>query len=533
MTCFSEMTYAIYCDGELPSDETRQVELHLAACSGCRQRVAALREENRALIYALQATEEAPARMSQTASLFSLGWKIAAVFLIATLPYLSINWITQQFVPETSWLNPMKPSVQFSLFTNLVFYLTNLGVSMISQIEKLANLPAFLLLAVFAVLVFTRLRIRLLRPGVGLLMLLVLVVPGFSLDMRTSKTVVTVGPTETLNESLIAAADSIEIEGNINGDLLAFGRRVEIRGRVTGDVIAFAQRIEISGEVGGNVFTCGRDVDFLGHVSHSVYACGQALLTSAHSQIDGDAIVAGDLTLEGAIKRSVLAAGNTADFRGSIGENLTFHGGQFTITPPAHIQGDVHASVIHMKSTTIDPGAFIGGKKEISVRQTTNPYLRPKFYFWKAIGLLGALLVGLILRLLVPQFLDHTTQGLRAWGRSLGLGFAILVGTPVAIIILGITLIGLPVALISLVFYIIGFYLAGIVCGLFVGRFVLRSSLTNVGGFLLALLVGCLILMVVYQIPYGIGAIVHLLVFCFGFGTICYQLYRAVRPQQA
>ena len=48
MTCLSELTCAVYVDGELSPDETRDTERHLAECARCRALVAALRGENRA-----------------------------------------------------------------------------------------------------------------------------------------------------------------------------------------------------------------------------------------------------------------------------------------------------------------------------------------------------------------------------------------------------------------------------------------------------------------------------------------------------
>jgi anti-sigma factor RsiW len=57
MNCFSELTYAVYADGELPAEEAAQVQEHLAACSPCRRLADSLQVETRALQQALQAEE--------------------------------------------------------------------------------------------------------------------------------------------------------------------------------------------------------------------------------------------------------------------------------------------------------------------------------------------------------------------------------------------------------------------------------------------------------------------------------------------
>ena len=53
MTCLTELACAVYADGELSPEETRDAERHLAECPRCRARVAALRDENRSLASAL------------------------------------------------------------------------------------------------------------------------------------------------------------------------------------------------------------------------------------------------------------------------------------------------------------------------------------------------------------------------------------------------------------------------------------------------------------------------------------------------
>src|SRR5262249_54070227 len=53
MTCLSELTCAVYVDGELSPEEARAAERHLGECARCRELVAALRDENRVLSAAL------------------------------------------------------------------------------------------------------------------------------------------------------------------------------------------------------------------------------------------------------------------------------------------------------------------------------------------------------------------------------------------------------------------------------------------------------------------------------------------------
>ena len=532
MDCFSELTYAIYCDDELPVAEADQVKRHLEECLRCRARVESLREENCALQTALLQSEQSSAyALAVPARRSTLLWKILAFMLLAALPHWILVGLEQQLPSQIRWLDPLNLSGFFNLISSVAFYLAKNGAAMISLFDKFSNVPALTVLVVLAVLMFQRFRHKLIRPGLGLLMLFVLVIPGYSLETRSSKTILTVPASETINDTLIAGSDTIQVDGTINGDLIAFGRRVEVHGTIKGDLITFAQKVEIDGTVDGNIFSFA-----------------QSVFIPRNSQVGGNLIAgAGDLTLEGTVAHGVLAATGSTDLRGTVNGDFKYFGGQLTVTDPAHIGGNLSARMDNMKHLNIAPGVFIGGKKEVSVRHShRNPYTQPKFYFWKAVGILGALLVGLILWLLVPTFFQSTTQALRSWLRSLGLGFAVLFGVPVAVVILSITLVGLPLGLIALVAYLVSLYVAELAAAFFLGRMLFRPSPgsgkfaagvvgwtppSNMAGFLLMLAVGWILLTIVFQIPYGIGAIVHFLVFCFGLGAVSWYLYRCARPQ--
>src|SRR5262245_55033004 len=65
MTCLSELTCAVYVDGELSPEEAGAVERHLAKCPACQTLVAALQEENHVLVTALRELEApAPSRVA-------------------------------------------------------------------------------------------------------------------------------------------------------------------------------------------------------------------------------------------------------------------------------------------------------------------------------------------------------------------------------------------------------------------------------------------------------------------------------------
>jgi cytoskeletal protein CcmA (bactofilin family) len=322
----------------------------------------------------------------------------------------------------------------------------------------------------------------------------------------------------------------VRVDGVVNGDLLAFGGTVEVRGTIKGDLVSFAKRIVVSGTVEGNIFDLSNSLDLDGQLGHSIYGLMQSLRVNDRGRVgEGVLVAAGDVTLEGEVNRSVnLYAGN-ADVSGSVGRELTMTGDNLTVTNTARIGGNLSARVRDLKKVHIADGATITGTREIQVLEKENHFTRPKFYFFQAVWLAAAMLVGWLGLILFPGFFQDSTHAVGAGWRSLGLGFAVLAGVPVAIILTAITLVGLPSSLMLLMAYLVAIYLAKIWVGAFLGQILLKPTGVTKSDWLLGLLLGLLILTVVRFIPY-LGGLVHFGVVCLGLGAFAWQLYRGSRP---
>ena len=133
---------------------------------------------------------------------------------------------------------------------------------------------------------------------------------------------------------------------------------------------------------------------------------------------------------------------------------------------------------------------------------------------------------------LFPGFFQSTSRAVGAGWRTFGLGFAALVVTPVAIILVALTLIGLPLALISLGLYFIGLYLSLVFVGAFLGWLFFKPDQPRGGRTLWAYFVGLLVLVILVSLPV-IGAVLKLLACCLGLGALILQLFRTWRPATA
>jgi hypothetical protein len=530
MECYSERMCVIFVDGELAVDEARRLRDHLARCQRCRELVDALRAENRALDESLhEIPDEAadPVGFPRLRMSWVWGDLVALAAVLALVSIISV-WVDKLRIPEAlEWLNPFSTNGLTNLIFNLSYYFAHGGTVMLADYAAAVG-GLFVLLGGVALLLGVRWRLH--TPGLHLLIvLLALSLPSFALERRHGE-FVTVAANETVDDTLLAAGNMVRVEGVVNGDLLAFGRTLEVRGSVKGDLVSFAKRTIVSGTVEGRIYNFSQSLDLDGGLGHSIYGWVQSLRVDNRAQVgEGIVVGAGDVSLEGEVKRSVTIFAGNADVSATIGRDLTMAGGSLTLTNAARVGGNLSARVRQLQDVHIADGASILGKRDIQVRVRKSRFTRARFYLHQAVWLAAAMLVGWLGFSLFPGFFQASTQAVGAGWRSLGLGVGVLAGAPLAIVVAAVTLVGIPVSLMVLAVYLAAIYLAKIWVGAFLGRTLLKPSGATRRDWLLRLLVGLLILTIVGFIPY-LGGLVRFAVVCLGLGAFAWQLHRSLRP---
>jgi hypothetical protein len=172
----------------------------------------------------------------------------------------------------------------------------------------------------------------------------------------------------------------------------------------------------------------------------------------------------------------------------------------------------------------VEPGVVISGQtKTLLPPPPPSRFARPRFYLGQGIHLAAALLTGLVLYWLFPILfaarLEKTSSALRA----LGIGFLVLVATPAAAIVAGITLVGIPLALLALAAWLAALYLAKIILAASVGQAIRRSPPGRAASFALDLLIGLAIVFVAINLPY-LGGWMHFLMLLLGLGLAFMQV---------
>src|SRR6266699_175244 len=377
MECYSEQMCSIFVDGELAVDEARRLRDHLATCQRCRELVDALRAENRVLGESLhELPEEAGFAGFPRLRLSRVWGDLAALAAVLALGAIFSAWVDKLRIPEAlEWLNPFSTDGLTNLIFNLSYYFAHGGTAMLADYAAVVG-GLFLLLG--GALLLGR-RWWLHQPALHLLIvLLTLSLPSFALERRHAE-FVTVAANETVDDTLLAAGNTVRVEGVVNGDLLAFARTLEVRGSVKGDLVSFAKRTVVSGTVEGRIYNFSQSLDLDGELGHSIYGWVQSLRVDNRGHVgDGIVVGAGDISLEGEVKRSATIFAGNADVSGTIGRDLTMAGGSLTLTNAARVGGNLSARVRQLKDVNIADGASIAGKRDIQVRVRKSQFTRPR-----------------------------------------------------------------------------------------------------------------------------------------------------------
>ena len=339
-----------------------------------------------------------------------------------------------------------------------------------------------------------------------MLLMVFTAVPVLAFDVRSGDTV-TVARGEVVDGPLyVAAGDTITIDGTVNGGLRAAARTINVNGIVNGNVIAVGQTINISGEVRSDVI--------VGCVSLNV---------ADRAKIKGILLFgAGIARIEGNVEGSgsAVAVGN------GVKGNGAFKIGSLTILPVASIPGNL--SNANAQESDVQSGAQLIGKTTDTPPPAgaesaiANPVALFSGALGKLMGFLMALIAGLVIILLAPRRLTSIAESIRTkLGASAGWGAIVLIVTPIAAVLVCLTVVGLSVGLIALAIYGIAIYLAQIPVGLLIGRLIIGRFRAVEGKAIMvgALASGLVVITLLRLIPY-FGFFVGLAVIIFGLGAV-------------
>ena len=337
------------------------------------------------------------------------------------------------------------------------------------------------------------------------------------------------GGTVTLNApvygDVIIAGGTITINDTIMNDLLLAGGNVTINGYVMDDIRCAGGELHLLRNVGGDLVITGGNVDIARTVT-----IGGGLMTGG-----------GEIVVNGTVNGDVRAAAGSFVFNGVANRNFDCRSGKLTMS------GIVNGSaVLAANEMQIQQGAafhnnvrYWTDKKRPDFAQslrngtaTFDPSLKLRennWYFLNHATALGLAwyLSAVFLFILLLQYLFGAT--FRKAGtavdesmlKALGTGFLFLIGVPIAVVLLLITVIGVPIGLLLMALYIVAVLLATIITSLVIANWYNNRFHYNWGYWqIVAASMAMFVLFKLVSLTPFFGWLIMIVIACVAFGAI-------------
>jgi len=351
-----------------------------------------------------------------------------------------------------------------------------------------------------------------------------------------------------LNDDLYMFGSDISITEDVAGDLIMAGGRIDVDGNTAQDLMVAGGMITLNGDVGDDIRTAGGTISIAGDVADDLLAVGGQISISKESVIGGTLVISGGtLDISGIVEDNAILSGGNITISGKIDGDVKIEDVEsLKVTGSAEITGDL----IYRSATkaNISGDAVIGGEvKETIVKEVEPEILKADRTPWaiftatyiggRIIAFLGLFVLGIILILAMPGFFQKFNDRMKSTlGYCVGGGAIILFGVPVASVIvfiisilLFITIIGSGVGIVAmasnvimLIVYGLLIYLSTIFLSYLLGRAILCKTSLNMdkyGWKVLAYLIGLVIIMIVFSIPF-VGWVIRFAGILFGLGGL-------------
>ncbi|MFV2091242.1 MAG: zf-HC2 domain-containing protein, partial [Pseudomonadales bacterium] len=375
MTCPSALTCSLYADGALQPEEAGAVKHHLGGCASCRETVAGLAAESRALRAAMQAAEvngvipvfvprpTIPRLLSWIGFVALAAWAVNVAWMSLASTSVLPDWL--------GWFAPDAADLGIEFFIGLLVGLVVGSGDLLTDVLQIAGNIALITVGFVGVWVLARrktARATSLCMAIALTSTLMFLTPStHAFELRRDEDRVTIPAGETIDDTLIVSAEIVVVEGDVTGDLIALGEQVSILGRVGGSLLVLAESINVEGDVAGSVLGAGKTVDIRGgSLGGSLYSVGSAVTVHRDTRIAGSAALVGKgVEMHGAVDRDLLALSRHLSLFGNVERGLRAYGERVDLAATAHVGGDLNATLRREEDLNVAPGAVVYGETNL------------------------------------------------------------------------------------------------------------------------------------------------------------------------
>lgn len=339
------------------------------------------------------------------------------------------------------------------------------------------------------------------------------------------------------------AAGMVLVQAPVHGDLVAAGGTAIVQDTVTQDVLIAGGDVTVSGFVGDDVRCAAGTVMLSGTIAGDLIVTGGRVVVAKSAVILGNVISSGGkVTIDGTVHGDIDDASGTFTLNGTAERNVTCKGGR--IVANGTVKGN---AVLAAETITIGPAATFGqevrywnragtlvtGTSRQAVRATYDPALEVNEAHLQYLGFaslivaLWYLATALVMMVVIQYLFSRTLLGAATTARtvslkSMGVGFLFLLGAPVGIVLLFVTVIGIPLGILAALAYVTLVVLATIIVALLIANWINNTFYESAWGNTRIVAAAFLIFVVLKFVTFTpvVGPMVMLLLVAMAFGAI-------------
>lgn len=317
---------------------------------------------------------------------------------------------------------------------------------------------------------------------------------------------------EDYDDDVFIAGNKIRFDGRVGGDLYAACNEFVAADSIDGNLSVTCRYIQSLGPIGRSFLGFAQDITLNAPIKRNVLAFAQEITIGPKTSIGANANLYGEtVVFQGDVSKDLVIKSGSAFISGRIGGNFEFEGEELIISPETVIEGNlIYCSP---EKAEIENLAAIAGEikwtqyvteedKDLSMASAFTWLVSHRGYFLSLTlfslvffifsvipfpGFLAMIFlwIGLFMSgnlfIMASKRLCRKTEmvlGKKTFP-SIGLGFAILFLTPVAVLILLLSVFGAPLGAVIILAFGIACFAGGVYASLFLGRYLCR--LMNIG----------------------------------------------------
>ncbi len=323
-------------------------------------------------------------------------------------------------------------------------------------------------------------------------------------------------------ENLYAAGQQFTLIGNVEGDVLGAGGNVFVNNKISEDAFLLGGTLNIVATVGGDLRLAGFNVVTASVVGGDLSVVGNTIRVVDGTTVAGDAMLAGNnVSISAPVAGNLRISAAEVFINGPVAGNVEVLTNRLRIGPNTRITGSL--SYKSVREAVIDPNAVITGATTFTEANINRPSQNTLSFIWSSwltVNFIALFVSSMILYAIGKEGMTLLSRRARGnpWQNILA-GFLFLIGAPISVLLLFMTVIGLPIAFaviaLSIIFVIAAVAFMPILVGTTLKIWMKKNDLVSWK----AILLGCVVIMALGSIPV-LGIVVRAAIFLMSVGCM-------------